>query len=164
MSDVNLKHPDYDLKRQKAHPTVVKLKKCPRCGMNRMHPSDKWCLSKDCNYPGPTTVERIEKARAASRGTEPQVGTHSRDCETCPHGHFTHRLKFMKKIIVLAAVLTLLSGCSSLSKLARELKDDPAIVVVRVGSPWGIQSLTRIGGQTNSVEVMLDGTVRINPK
>lgn len=70
----------------------------------------------------------------------------------------------MKKIIVLAAGLTLLSGCVSMTNLVEKLKDDPAIVSVRMGTPWGNQLLTRIGGTTNAVDVLPDGTVRINPK
>lgn len=69
----------------------------------------------------------------------------------------------MKKIIVLAG-LTLLSGCVSMTNLVEKLKDDPAIVAVRMGTPWGTQILTRIGGTTNAVDVLPDGTVRINPK
>lgn len=70
----------------------------------------------------------------------------------------------MKKLFVLAAIITLASGCTSLAKVARELKGDPAIVTVRSGSPWGNQLLNRIGGTTNSVDVLPDGTVRINPR
>lgn len=70
----------------------------------------------------------------------------------------------MKKLLVLSAAIALLSGCVSMSKLAKELKNDPAIVTVRMGTPWGNQLLNRIGGTTNSVDVLPDGTVRINPK
>jgi hypothetical protein len=65
---------------------------------------------------------------------------------------------------LVAAVLVLAAGgCTGLSGVARELKDDPAIVVVNVGSPWGQQKLVRIGGTTNAVSVSPDGTVSINP-
>lgn len=70
----------------------------------------------------------------------------------------------MKKLLCLAAGLTLLSGCVSMTRLAKQLKDDPAIISVRMGTPWGTQLLTRIGGTTNSVDVLPDGTVRINPR
>lgn len=70
-----------------------------------------------------------------------------------------------KILLPLLAIMALpMAGCTSLTGLAKELKDDPAIIVVRIGSPWGAQSLTRIGGQTNSVSVAPDGTVTINPK
>jgi len=70
----------------------------------------------------------------------------------------------MKKLMALSTILILLTGCRGLARLAREMKGDPAIVAVRVGSPWGMQTLTRVGGSTNSVEVLPDGTVRINQK
>ena len=70
----------------------------------------------------------------------------------------------MKKIIAISAIAILLSGCVSMTKLAKALKDDPAIVTVRMGTPWGNQLLNRIGGTTNSVDVLPDGTVRINPR
>lgn len=73
----------------------------------------------------------------------------------------------MKKITCIAvttALLTLLPGCVSMSKLAKQLKDDPAIVTVRMGTPWGNQQLNRIGGTTNTVLVAPDGAVTINPR
>lgn len=72
----------------------------------------------------------------------------------------------MRKLFILTAtafVALVGAGCSSLSSVAKQLKDDPAIVVVNVGSPWGQQKLVRIGGTTNSVAVSPDGTVTINP-
>lgn len=72
----------------------------------------------------------------------------------------------MKKLPALAALATLLTttGCASMTNMVSKLKDDPAIVAVRMGTPWGTQILTRIGGTTNSVDVLPDGTVRINPR
>lgn len=70
----------------------------------------------------------------------------------------------MKKLLALTVLITLTGCSSSLSKLAKELKNDPATITIRMGTPWGNQSLTRVGGQTNSVEVAPDGTVRINPR
>ena len=70
----------------------------------------------------------------------------------------------MKKLLALFPVLVLLTGCVSMTNMVEKLKDDPAIVAVRMGTPWGTQILTRIGGTTNAVDVLPDGTVRINPR
>lgn len=72
----------------------------------------------------------------------------------------------MRKLFILgmAFVAVLCSGCSGLSGIIKASAKDPAIVVARVGTPWGVQQLTRIGGTTNSVSIAPDGTVSINPK
>lgn len=71
----------------------------------------------------------------------------------------------MKRLVLLAAVLILpLCGCSAASGVAKKLKGDPAIVVVKLATPWGPQSVVRIGGQTNnSVTINLDGSITITP-
>lgn len=67
-------------------------------------------------------------------------------------------------ILICVAVLMIpLSGCGGLPKLARALAKDPAIVVIEVNTPYGKQSLIRIGNNTNDV-VIKDGTITVNPK
>lgn len=67
----------------------------------------------------------------------------------------------MKAALVLM-VTALFTGCTSMKGVAKAFKNDPAIVVVRMGTPWGNQSMTRIGGTTNSVTVSPEGNVTIN--
>jgi hypothetical protein len=67
------------------------------------------------------------------------------------------------RLLLCAAVVGLVTGCANYGKISEHLKGDAAIVVLQVGSPWGVQKLTRVGGQTNSVAVSPDGTVSINP-
>lgn len=62
---------------------------------------------------------------------------------------------------VLCAAVLMSAGCMDCGKIAKQLKDDPAIVVLTVGTPWGVQKMVRVGGQTNSVSVDPDGTVTI---
>lgn len=69
----------------------------------------------------------------------------------------------MNKLLVTIALIPLITGCANYGKLTANLKDDPAIVVLNVGTPWGVQKLVRVGGQTNGVEVSPDGTVKIAP-
>jgi hypothetical protein len=75
-------------------------------------------------------------------------------------------LWFLVGALSLGTASMTLTGCSTagLGKLARELKNDPAIVAVKAVTPWGNASLVRVGGQTNSVSVSPDGTVTINPR
>lgn len=62
---------------------------------------------------------------------------------------------------VLCAAVLMSAGCMDCGKIAKQLKDDPAIVWLQVGTPWGVQKMVRVGGQTNSVSVDPDGTVTI---
>lgn len=64
----------------------------------------------------------------------------------------------------MALVAVVGAGCSGLSGISKNIKDDQAIVVVKVMTPWGPQHMTRIGGTTNSVTVGPDGKVTINHK
>lgn len=69
----------------------------------------------------------------------------------------------MKKQIIIAALACVaLTGCTSMADYAKALANDQAIVAVRLGTPWGTESLTRIGGTTNAVTVNTDGSVSIN--
>ena len=43
----------------------------------------------------------------------------------------------MKHICLLAVLIVPLCGCSTVAKVAKELKDDPAIIVAKIGTPWG---------------------------
>lgn len=71
----------------------------------------------------------------------------------------------MKIIFAALLSLPLLSGCASFSQVAEQLKDDPAIVSMRLGTPWGVQNFVRVGGQSNNtVTVSPDGTVKIEAK
>ena len=55
----------------------------------------------------------------------------------------------------------LLTGCTSFPSTLQALKDDPATVVLNVGTVYGTLKLVRIGGVTNNVSVAPDGTVTI---
>lgn len=67
------------------------------------------------------------------------------------------------KIAIASIVFALIgSGCSSTPSLIRALSKDQAIVTVRVGTPWGVQSFTRVGSTSNSVNVAPDGAITIN--
>lgn len=70
----------------------------------------------------------------------------------------------MKNLALLALLLPAVVGCSTsnLSKLVGQLKNDPAIVAAKVTTIYGTAQLTRVGGQTNSVNVSPDGTITIN--
>jgi len=70
----------------------------------------------------------------------------------------------MKTILLTLAVIPLLTGCTSMAKLAKELKGDPAIVVSKLGTVYGTHYLVRIGGTTNDVTVSPDGTVTVGAK
>jgi len=73
----------------------------------------------------------------------------------------------MKKILSLFALTIALAsaGCSGLGggvgRISKNLAKDPAIVVVRLGTPWGTESFTRVGGQNDNVTVSPDGSITI---
>jgi len=73
-------------------------------------------------------------------------------------------MKKLSAILGLSALVALSTGCAGMGTVSRNLKDDGAIVILEMGTPWGNQKLVRIGGQTNSVTVSPDGTVTINPR
>lgn len=54
------------------------------------------------------------------------------------------------------------AGCAGMGSIAHALAKDQASFVLRMGTPWGNQQITRIGGQTNSVVVSPDGSISIN--
>lgn len=69
-----------------------------------------------------------------------------------------------KRITILFALATLaLAGCSTtnISELTKALAQDPAIVVVNVGSVYGTVKFTRVGAVTNGMSISPDGTVTI---
>lgn len=71
----------------------------------------------------------------------------------------------MKKSIAIAIIGTVaflaFAGCANTPALLRALAKDPATVSVRIGTPWGTQMFTRVGGTTNSVTVSPDGSVTV---
>jgi len=72
------------------------------------------------------------------------------------------KLKYLKSLILLTLVSA--SGCSStnISKLAAQLKNDPATVNMSVQSVYGTIKFTRTNPGTNStVTVSPDGTVTV---
>lgn len=81
-----------------------------------------------------------------------------------------NRMRGMKQFFLMAllALLALLagcvSGCASLPKVVRELKDDPAVVKLDIITMSGSGRLIRIGEMTNTVEVTPEGKVTINPR
>lgn len=68
-------------------------------------------------------------------------------------------MKFALSLVLVVAGL----GCTGFGNVAKSLKDDPAIVILNVGTPWGIQKLVRVGGQSNEVTVTIDGEIKIKP-
>lgn len=71
----------------------------------------------------------------------------------------------MKKLIILAAVLVLTSGClaSRLDKVVAALGKDPATVHIRVMTPYGSVEFTRTAPTTNSAPhtISPDGTISV---
>ncbi len=76
--------------------------------------------------------------------------------------------KFMKRATQVIVFLMLLSlcGCSTtnITKLAKELSKDPAIISAKVSSIYGTASLVRVGVTTNRVTVSPDGTVTVGER
>lgn len=69
----------------------------------------------------------------------------------------------MKKLFSLLSILSICAGCYTPGSVVRQLKGDAAIVILEIGTPWGVQKVRRIGGTTNSVTISPDGTVTIKP-
>jgi hypothetical protein len=69
----------------------------------------------------------------------------------------------MKKMLLVIPAL-LLCGCTGFGSLSKNLAEDAAIVKLKIGSPWGLQDVLRIGGTTNTVIITPDGSVTINPR
>jgi hypothetical protein len=72
----------------------------------------------------------------------------------------------VKEALTFAAIAYLCAGCvstASFNRLARELAKDPATVTVRVATPYGSLSFTRINAGTNTLphRVAPDGTVTV---
>lgn len=56
------------------------------------------------------------------------------------------------------------TGCAGYGNITKNLAKDGAIVRADVGSPWGKQTIVRIGGTTNRVKIGKDGEIEINSK
>jgi hypothetical protein len=67
------------------------------------------------------------------------------------------------QIVAALALCLLTTGCVGYGNVTRNLSQDGAIVVAEIGSPWGVQKITRIGATSNTVLVEKDGRVIINP-
>lgn len=61
------------------------------------------------------------------------------------------------------ALALLLTGCAGYGTITKNLSEDGAIIKAKIGTPWGVQDIVRIGETSNSVEVGPDGTIRVNP-
>lgn len=70
----------------------------------------------------------------------------------------------MKKLLVLSLVVLASAGCSTMKGTAQALAEDGAIIDLNLNSPWGEQSLRRIGTTTNTVVIDKDGRITINPR
>jgi len=68
----------------------------------------------------------------------------------------------MKLKILLAMVAIAFTGCAGLGTVTKNLAKDGAIVRADVNSPWGKQTLIRVGATTNSVRIGPDGQIEIN--
>ena len=72
----------------------------------------------------------------------------------------------LNRPLLLSALLTLPlvgSGCTGLTGLATQLKDDPAVVRLDIVTLYGTGKLIRVGSNTNAVSIAPDGTITINP-
>lgn len=69
---------------------------------------------------------------------------------------------FMKKLMLLAAVLCVLVGCSTYGTVTKNLATDGAVVRADLNSPWGNQNFIRIGTTTNTVHVTEKGDIWVN--
>jgi hypothetical protein len=67
----------------------------------------------------------------------------------------------MKRLLLLLPLLS--AGCSTtnIAELTKALANDPAIVVLKVGSVYGTVNFTRVGAVTNGMTISPDGTVQI---
>lgn len=64
--------------------------------------------------------------------------------------------------IIMVAIPLLYCGCYG--TITKNLAKDGAIVRADVNSPWGKQTIVRIGTTTNSVRVTTDGEIIVNGK
>lgn len=72
----------------------------------------------------------------------------------------------MKKTQLLLSIIGLIlltAGCSTtnISELTKALANDPAIVVVKVGSVYGTVNFARVGSVTNGMTISPDGTISV---
>lgn len=66
------------------------------------------------------------------------------------------------KLLFLIPIL--LCGCAGYGTITKNLSKDGAIIRADVNSPWGKQTIVRVGTTTNSVRVTPDGEIIINGK
>lgn len=64
------------------------------------------------------------------------------------------------KIIAVLIMALCFTGCTG--RALRDLSKNGAIVRADINSPWGKQTVTRIGTTTNSVRVTVDGEIIVN--
>jgi hypothetical protein len=70
----------------------------------------------------------------------------------------------MKKLLFILPCAALLCGCQGYGTITKNLSEDGAIVRADVNSPWGKQTIVRIGTTTNRVRVTADGEIIVNGK
>lgn len=63
---------------------------------------------------------------------------------------------------LVCAVSLLLTGCTGVGRITKNLSEDGAVVVLTLGTPWGTQKVVRVGETTNRVEVTPEGRVLVN--
>ena len=67
----------------------------------------------------------------------------------------------MKKLI-LSLSLLLSSGCAQYGTVSKHLAENGAVVKMKIGTPWGVQDIVRVGTTTNKITITPDGTIKIN--
>lgn len=74
----------------------------------------------------------------------------------------TKRLKKPLVGLPAAALALLAAGCAGYGTITKKLAEDAAIVRADINSPWGKQTIVRIGTTTNQVRITADGDVIVN--
>lgn len=70
----------------------------------------------------------------------------------------------MKLVILISLIVVALTGCTGLTGVIKQLKNDPAVVKMDIVTLYGTGKFVRVGNNTNTVSIAPDGTVSINPK
>lgn len=65
----------------------------------------------------------------------------------------------MKKLLVLSVIVALSIGCTGLAGVAKQLKDDSALVTVQVKTLYGSGYMVRDGRANGSTTVSMDGAL-----
>jgi len=73
-------------------------------------------------------------------------------------------MKFLKlfPVVVVAGVLS--GCCAGVGKIAEQLKDDPALVILDIRTIYGTAHLIRHGSPTNTLTIGPDSALAVNPK